>query len=689
MNWTAAAAAGNGAVPSQPGPAWGTAPRPDHTTPIRVLPEQAAPGYAAPGYAVSGPAAPGYAVPEQAAPGYATPGHMAPGYAVPEQAAPGYAAPGHAAPAQSVPAYPAPTYPAPSYPAPGHAGAGYPGPGQPVPGQPVPGQGWPHRGPGAPAPRVDGAGPVRTKPLPTQRTKTGWAMLALLGLGLILLLCGLAMLGDELTVTPTSPYAMATALVLFGAHGLVLYLVVRRLDFPVRRSVLLLVLAVAWGGLVSTSLSLTVETWVGQFLSLFEPSPSTAVWLGAGLVGVTEESAKLLGVLAIVLVAPRLLSRATDGLIYGALVGLGFMEVENVVYAVWATNTAHVGNSVVPVIVQFLQRGLVTGWGLHIVWSALTGFGIAWAYLNRDKSKAARIGVAVLAFAVAGVCHMLWDSALDDWIVALGPLFLIAIVVAPLALIIAVALRGQGGVAVQRLAQQADPSVATPAELVALSSPYRRFGAQWNGYVRGGFGAARAVGRLQQAQATLAMHLLSGDTTRPAADQPVPGHATGPQPVPGHAAGPQPLAGPGRPGVAPAGGATPMDEVSVARAAIEAARKQLHAAGLPEAAGPDLYHGPAGIGWTALVAGFSGVVVMQVVLALSGGTWAAGSLLLVALLILALGGTALVLSGREVRLARAGRRAADTRLGAATLPGLTSVLLGVVLLTVVLGVLAL
>jgi RsiW-degrading membrane proteinase PrsW (M82 family) len=526
---------------------------------------------------------------------------------------------------------------------------------------------------------VDGAGPVRTKPLPTQRTKTGWAMLGLLGLGLILLLCGLAMLGDELTVTPTSPYALATAVVLFGAHGVVLYLVVRWLDFPVRRSVLLLVLAVAWGGLVSTSLSLTVETWVGGFLSLFEPSPSTAIWLGATLVGITEESAKLLGVLAIVLVAPRLLSRATDGLIYGALVGLGFEEIENVVYAVRATNTSHFGDSVVPVIVQFLLRGLVAGWGLHIVWSALTGAGIAWAYLNRDKSKGTRITVAALAFAVAGLCHMLWDSALADWVVALGPLFLIAVVVAPLALIIAVALRGQGGVAVQRLARCSDPAVATPAELVALSSPYRRFGARWNGYVRGGFGAARAVGRLHQGQATLAMLLLSGDTTRPAADRPVPGHLTGPQPLPG----------PARPGAGPADGTAPKDELSVAHAAIQTARRQLHAAGLPEAAGPDLYRGPAGIGWAALGAGFTGLVGMQVVLALSGGAWSAGSLLLVALLILALGGATLVLCAREVRLARAGRRAADTRVGMATLPGLTSVLLGVVLLTVVLGVLAL
>ena len=689
MNWTAAAAAGNGAVPPTPGTAWGHTPTPGQQNPTRFVPNQAAPDYpahgqvgpgqAAPGYVPQGYAAPGYAaqgygVPEQVAPGYAAqrygvPEQVAQGYGVPEQVAPGYAAQGHGVPEQAAPGY------VPH----GHAAPGYSVPEQAVPGAPAPGpaQGWQHWGPAGQAPRVNGAGPVRTRPLPTQRTKTGWAMLALLGLGLVLLLCGLAMLGDRLTVTPTSPYALATAVVLFGAHGLVLYLVVRWLAFPVRRSVLLLVLAVAWGGLVSTSLSLTVETWVGGFLSLFDPSPSTAVWLEASLVGVTEESAKLLGVLAIVLVAPRLLSRATDGLIYGALVGLGFEEVENIVYAVRATNVAHIGDSVVPVIVQFLLRGLVAGWGLHIVWSALTGAGIAWAYLNRDKPKATRIGVAALAFAVAGVCHMLWDSALADWVVELGPLFLVLVVVAPLALIIAVALRGQAGSAVRRLAQCADPAVATPAELVALSSPYRRFGAQWNGYVRGGLAAARAVGRLHRGQATLAMLLLSGDTTRPTA-----GPLTGPQQVPGHLTGPQPVAG-------PSDGAAAKDELSVAHTAIQTARRQLNAAGVPEAAGPDLYRGPGGIGWAALAAGFSGVVGMQVVLALSGAAWAVGALLVVALLILALGGTTLGLCAREVHKARVARRAADTRVGVATLPGVTSILLGLVLLTVVLGVLAL
>jgi RsiW-degrading membrane proteinase PrsW (M82 family) len=505
-------------------------------------------------------------------------------------------------------------------------------------------------------------------------------MLGLLGLGLVLLITGLVMLDDRLTVIPTSPYALTTAAVLFGAHGLVLYLVVRWLDFPVKRAVWLMALSVAWGGLVSTSLSLTVETWLGHLLALFGPSPSAGLFLGATLVSVTEESAKLLGVLAIVLLAPRRLSRAADGLVYGALVGLGFEEIENIIYAVRATNTAgaSLGASILPVIVQFLLRGLVAGWGLHIVWSALTGAGIAWAYLNRDRPKGARIGVAALAFAVAGVCHMLWDSALAEWVVVLGPMFMVMVVVAPLVLIIVVALRGQAAFAVKRLALCADPAVATPAELTALSSPYRRFGATWNGYVRGGFGLARAVGRLQRGQATLAMILLSGDASGQPAAGPVPG---GPVPGGPGTAGP----GPGGPG----NGGAKSDELSAAHTVIQTARRELGAAGLPEAAGPDLYQGSPVIGWVALAAGFLGLVGMQVLFGLTGGTWGPGSLMLVAFLVAGLGSTALVLCAREVRKSRAGRVPADARLGVATLPGIVSVLLGLVLFTALVGLLAL
>jgi len=53
------------------------------------------------------------------------------------------------------------------------------------------------------------------------------------------------------------------------------------------------------------------------------------------------------------------------------------------------------------------------------VLDALTGSGIAWAYnLNREPAQVARIVFAALfLFSVAGVCHMLWDPRMAEWVV--------------------------------------------------------------------------------------------------------------------------------------------------------------------------------------------------------------------------------------------------------------------------------
>ncbi|WP_445182727.1 hypothetical protein ACTXG6_29825 [Pseudonocardia sp. Cha107L01] len=51
---------------------------------------------------------------------------------------------------------------------------------------------------------------------------------------------------------------------------------------------------------------------------------------------------------------------------------------------------------------QFLARGLVSGWGLHLLWTAVAGAGIGWLYVHRDTSWARRAVVAALALCVPG-----------------------------------------------------------------------------------------------------------------------------------------------------------------------------------------------------------------------------------------------------------------------------------------------
>jgi RsiW-degrading membrane proteinase PrsW (M82 family) len=321
-------------------------------------------------------------------------------------------------------------------------------------------------------------------------------------------------------------------------------------------------------------------TWLDAALTALAPEGFAAAWGETVGVAVTEEAVKLLGVGAIMLLAPRRFGTVTDGLVYGALVGLGFEESENAVYAVQAAATGDRFDTVVPVVDQFLARGLVSGWGLHLLWTAVAGAGIGWLYVHRDTSWARRAVVAALAF-TAVVCHALWNSSRADVGAADDVLFSLAVAVFPLVLVGCLALRGQAGSAVRRLGELNDPSVATDAEIAALRSPYRRFGARWDGYVRAGTGAAGAVRRLQRGQAELAV-ILCGPS------------------------------GPGR-------GDAPMDPAG-ARAAIRAARQELGVKGaLPTGAG--VPRGGTANGWLALASAVAGPVGLQVFLVLSTDVW--------------------------------------------------------------------
>ena len=498
------------------------------------------------------------------------------------------------------------------------------------------------------------SGPRRTVPIPVLRMRAGWVTFGLLAFGLVMLGYGLVMLGESLSAASARPGALTMSMLLFGVHGLVFFLVVRGLDFPTPRSRLLLAAALIWGGVVATSLSLSLETWLGNLLAAVASQRFVADWGTVLTVPITEEGFKLLGVMAIVLLAPRQVNRATDGLMYGAVVGLGFEEIENAMYAVQA---AAAGNTGAPVIGQFLVRGLVSGWGLHIAWSAVAGAGAAWAYLHRDRPPVTRVAIAGLAFLVACGLHGWWDSPLATFTSGGGPLLGMAVAVAPFVVVAIIAVRGQAGFAVRRLGELRNPVVATPAELAALGSPYRRYTARWNAYVRAGLGAARTVRQLQRAQAGLAMALARAEV--PAVQGPVVGDA------------------------ATRGGDVAPAELAEAEKAVLATRELLSANGIWEASGGS----PAtGLGWLALAAGLAGPVVMQALLVFNAGAqWSTAALLGTMMLLGGLAAVPLLLCNRTLRRGRGRGAPVDVRLGIGVLPGVAGFGLALLFLVTALG----
>jgi hypothetical protein len=83
---------------------------------------------------------------------------------------------------------------------------------------------------------------------PVWRLPALWMTFALLAVGLVLI-------GADHTFAVHLPLALAATIVLFAGHGVLVFLLVRGLDLPAPRPLLLLGVAVAWGGLVAAGLT--------------------------------------------------------------------------------------------------------------------------------------------------------------------------------------------------------------------------------------------------------------------------------------------------------------------------------------------------------------------------------------------------------------------------------------------------
>lgn len=121
-------------------------------------------------------------------------------------------------------------------------------------------------------------------------------------------------------------------------------------------------------------------------------------------VGFFEEGFKILPVLLLAIFIPNLIRSRKDGLVYGALAGMGFNIIEIGLYIAKALHT----NTVLEALYQHSTRLGVWGFGSHIIWSAFVGLGIGFAAEStaRGWPKWRR---AVIFYLLAAIGHSLYD----------------------------------------------------------------------------------------------------------------------------------------------------------------------------------------------------------------------------------------------------------------------------------------
>jgi RsiW-degrading membrane proteinase PrsW (M82 family) len=350
-----------------------------------------------------------------------------------------------------------------------------------------------------PQDRPHGGHPVYLRP-------AFWSMSVLLGLG------GWRIGMIMQRAFAAYPTATTVAVALFVLYAVPFILLVRVIDYLEREPVLLQGAAVAWGGLVATSAAISGSTAVQDILAKLS-TPRFATDWGPAIGGAAiEETLKVLGVVMIALLARSHMNSMVDGFVYGALVGLGFQVVEDVVFAVNAVAVSSGTDQVEPVVATFLLRGFLGGLWSHTLFTALSGAGVAYFLVRRDRSLGVRSAVAAALFLVAFGFHFLWNSPLlgDGFgygIVGLIGVLLLKGIPALLvgAVLIVAAEQREADYYAAMLAALADPRMATPDEIRALISPLRRFAARRHARLRLGRAGGRAVRRLQRSQARLAV----------------------------------------------------------------------------------------------------------------------------------------------------------------------------------------
>jgi RsiW-degrading membrane proteinase PrsW (M82 family) len=160
----------------------------------------------------------------------------------------------------------------------------------------------------------------------------------------------------------------------------------------------LLALAFSWGAVPAIILSAAVEIVFDIPISVLGPGLAYEL-AGSSLVApVVEEVAKSLAIVAILLFFRREMDDVLDGIVYGAMVGLGFAFTENFFYFTqglnqdgWATWTG-----------MLVMRAVIFGLN-HAFFTGVTGGALG--YARQSNSRTARTLVPWLGLAAAITFH--------------------------------------------------------------------------------------------------------------------------------------------------------------------------------------------------------------------------------------------------------------------------------------------
>jgi RsiW-degrading membrane proteinase PrsW (M82 family) len=212
---------------------------------------------------------------------------------------------------------------------------------------------------------------------------------------------------------------------------------------------------------------------------------------------VVEETAKALALLFFFIWKKNEFEGVLDGVVYGAMIGLGFAMTENVSYYSQAMANGALAGTV-------FVRGILAPFS-HPLFAAMTGVGLG--IVRETTKRGLKLIAPLIGLATAMGLHALWNLSAGVG-GSLLRVYLTAIMPAILALV-GIVLYAQGRerqIIRAHLTPYVQAGYLSPAEQKALSKFGGRIRTLWTAMRVHGVGGYRSEARFQQAATKLALH---------------------------------------------------------------------------------------------------------------------------------------------------------------------------------------
>ncbi|WP_172650904.1 PrsW family intramembrane metalloprotease [Rhodococcus opacus] len=230
---------------------------------------------------------------------------------------------------------------------------------------------------------------------------------------MLLWLCGTGVVKGWQMFSPLSGY-FGRALLIASIVGVISALVwgwwFRHIDRYERQPVKLVLTGFVWGATAATfAIAVPANEALGSLYGKWFGQVWAQDWSAGLSAPFVEETAKGIGIVVLLALAPRLVRTPADGLLLGAFIGLGFQTSEDLLYSVAGATQgfgAHQTDGLVGSVATRIFSDIIS----HPLFTALFCAGVI--YLLGSPAQPRRIGRGLALIVIPIVVHGVWDSLL-------------------------------------------------------------------------------------------------------------------------------------------------------------------------------------------------------------------------------------------------------------------------------------